>query len=591
MDQLASALSIAHQSSVIHQDLKPANILLDTERNAYLSDFGIAKDMAASYTADLGAVTGTPAYIAPEQIQSGGVTARTDIYSLGLMMFEVVTGRRAFEGNKASDLIIQQLTEMIPAASSLRPDLPVAIDDVLLVATAKDPDSRFQDVVAFANAFREALSGERFSQTFKRPTNLEDDDLFIITEDVAPFRITTDMLDLEAPALELVNPYKGLRAFQESDSDDFYGRDALISTLLERMANDQSNYRFLAVVGPSGSGKSSVVKAGVIPALRRGALPNSKKFFITEMVPSIDAMNELENAILSVAAYPPDDLKNRLRNSTEGLFNIVNEVLPDDGESEFFILIDQFEEVFTQTEVNTIRVHFIESLRYALTHPDSRMRAVITIRADFYDRPLQYSGFGQLMRERTEIVLPLTDEELETTIVKPAQKAGARVQESLISRIVTDVSNEPGALPLLQYTLTELFERRQGLLMTLENYEETGGVLGSLARRAEETFKEMSPKQQEAARQLFLRLVTLGEGTEDTRRRVSYSELAFEDAAENDPLQVVLDRYVQYRLLTSDVDPQTREPTYEVATKPSSVTGTACAIGCKPAARTSAASA
>src|SRR5690606_3605436 len=135
----------------------------------------------------------------------------------------------------------------------------------------------------------------------------------------------------------------------------------------------------------------------------------------------------------------------------------------------------------------------------------------------------------------------------------------------LVDQIIRDVQEEPGALPLLQYALTELFDRRDGLMMTLDTYNESGGVLGSLARRAEELYIEMDEEHQEAVRQLFLRLVTLGEGTEDTRRRVLWSELSFYDEGDDDPMNDVLETFTKYRLLTGDNDPQTREPTVEVA--------------------------
>jgi WD40 repeat protein len=386
--------------------------------------------------------------------------------------------------------------------------------------------------------------------------------LVIIPPDVSPFVISSEMLALEALEIELVNPYKGLRAFQQSDSKDFHGREKLTQQLIGRMCQEEGTYRFLAVIGPSGSGKSSVIKAGVIPALRHGAIPGSERYFITEMVPSSSALQELEAALLSVAVSPPDDMGAILRESPDGLLRIVNDILPDDG-SELLLLIDQFEEVFTLTETHE-RMHFLESLRVAVTAPDSRLRVIITLRADFYHKPLQYPEFGELVRERTEVVLPLSKAELERAIVAPAERIGVRVERALVERMIEEVYEEPGALPLLQYSLTEMFERRTGLLMTLESYTASGGVLGALARRAEELFVEMNDAQQEAVRQLFLRLVTLGEGTEDTRRRVLHSELPF-TREEEDPLQAVLDVFGKYRLLTFSNDPQTREPTVEVA--------------------------
>src|SRR5687768_13539495 len=179
------------------------------------------------------------------------------------------------------------------------------------------------------------------------------------------------------------NPYKGLRAFEEGDAPDFFGREELVDELVKRVGQT----RFLAVVGPSGSGKSSVVKAGLIPALRRGAVPGSDRYYIVEMMPSNDVLRELEGALLSIATAPPENMSERLRTDPEALHEIINEILPDDG-SELLLLIDQFEEIYTLTADNALRMHFMDALRHAVTAPDSRLRVIITIRADFYDKPL-----------------------------------------------------------------------------------------------------------------------------------------------------------------------------------------------------------
>jgi conflict system STAND superfamily ATPase len=150
---------------------------------------------------------------------------------------------------------------------------------------------------------------------------------------------------------------------------------------------------------------------------------------------------------------------------------------------------------------------------------------VVTLRADFYDRPLLYPDFGELMRERTEVVLPLSADELGQAIVGPAARVGIVPAPDLIAAIVKDVGDQPGTLPLLQYALTELFERRAGRTLTLAAYRASGGVQGALARRADELYNALDADGQKVARQLFLRLITLGEGVEDTRRRVLRSEL------------------------------------------------------------------
>ncbi|MGJ3238934.1 MAG: protein kinase domain-containing protein [Anaerolineae bacterium] len=567
--QISSALSIAHRKGIVHRDLKPANILLDEDKNAYLTDFGIAKDVeqTSDYMDDDEEdemIVGTPAYSPPEQLQSLTPTPQSDIYSFGLIVYELITGQDAMSGDSISAAIRNQLYEPLPEIDPDVYGIPMVINEILATATAKDPDERYISVMHFSRDFSHALANYQVRADQASQADIDtSSDFVVVPDDTMSFSISIDNTGISTGSQVIINPYKGLRAFQESDSDDFYGRSELTDKLLERLQEDRPDKRFLAVIGPSGSGKSSVVKAGVIPAIRRGALPSSEKYYVAEMVPGADALEELESILLSIAVSPPDNLREILQSSETGLFNLLEQILPDDG-SELFLLIDQFEEVFTQTEDNRVRTHFMNSLQYAITHPDSRLRSVITIRADFYDKPLLYPQFGELVRERSEIVLPLSRQELEAAIVQPAKSMGIQMEQELVEQIITDVQEEPGALPLLQYALTELFDRRSGLLMTLETYKESGGVLGSLARRAEELYLELDESRQEAVRQMFLRLVTLGEGTEDTRRRVRWSELAFHEG-DDDPMADVRDLFTKYRLLTGDNDPQTREPTIEVA--------------------------
>jgi WD40 repeat protein len=227
------------------------------------------------------------------------------------------------------------------------------------------------------------------------------------------------------------------------------------------------------------------------------------------------------------------------------------------------LVIDQFEELFTLVADEAARLHFLNSLVAAMLDERSRLRVIITLRADFFDRPLRYVEFGDILRQRAEVVLPLSFEELEEAINRPAAIHGLVLEPGLPGDIARDVDDQPGALPLLQYALTELFERREGRLLTRATYQACGGVTGALARRAEEIFIDLTESEQEAARQLFWRLVTPGEGTEETRRRVRLSEL--EDIQNAEIVNEVIDRFGRYRLLTFDHDPASRAPTVELA--------------------------
>lgn len=631
LDEVAGALAIAHRNGVIHRDIKPDNILLDEEGYSYLTDFGIAKETGTKGEADSEGVVGSPAYMAPEQIKESVISPRTDIYGLGMLIYELLVGRHPFMEGDFFTIIRRNLSETLPDLRDYNAQFPSGLNDVLQKATAKNAETRYETVVDFAKAFRNALQPELATASVE----LDGQITVMLPTGTKILTISDDFL-----LGEIKNPYKGLRPFTEADAVDFFGRDALIDQLLRRMApekfvrrprkqsasplediaeaatwmagdetirddglggqtlqddtlpptlpnaatlrvehaaedllidddNDPSTpsipaalSRFLAVVGPSGSGKSSVVKAGVLPALRRGALPASEDWYITEMVPGKHPILNLENALLSVATTPPQNLTSLLRSREEGLLWAAEQILAG-SDTELLLVIDQFEEVFTLVESEEERTHFLDLLRAAVIAPQSPLRIIMTMRADFYDRPLQYVNFGDLIRQRTEVVLPLSAEELERAIRGPAERVGAHVDNELVAAMIGDVSEEPGALPLLQYVLTELFERREGMVMTRKAYHEIGGVLGALARRADEVFTLLLPNQQAVARQVFLRLITLGEGAEDTRRRVRRSEL--EALGDTQVIDLVLDTYGKYRLLTFDREADTREPTIEVA--------------------------
>jgi WD40 repeat protein/serine/threonine protein kinase len=619
LDQITSALAVAHRNHVIHRDLKPANILMDEDGNAYLADFGIAKDLTnlnSSHTQPE-AIVGSLDYLSPEQARGEPVTPQTDIYSLGVILFEMLTGEHPFPGSSSVDRLYKHLNEPLPRIrNNLKSEILERINAVIQKATAKDPSHRYSDALALSQAFREAVGlsyvhdGDRLVELLTQReqeilqliiaglSNREIAEELVVTVATVKWYIrqiysklhvrsrvqaivrarelnlivtgseSIDDVSMKPAATSLYlpepeNPYKGLRAFQSADHRDFFGREALTQKLVKRLDEDNSHAHFLAVVGPSGSGKSSLVKADLIPALWRGDLPGSDRWFVVEMVPGAHPLDELEIALMRIAVEHAANIKEQLQRDTRGLVRASQLILPNDG-SELVLVIDQFEEVFTLVEDEATRTAFLDLLYTTVTDPRSRVRVVITLRADFYDRPLLYPDFGELVRSRMETILPLSADELERAIARPAEQVGVGFAPGLVASIIAEVNYQPGALPLLQYALTELFEQRHGRLLTHEVYQSIGGTIGALARRADEIYEGLDETGQETARQMFLRLVTLGEGVEDTRRRVARDEL-MAIAADNDVMDDIIDTYATYRLLSLDHDPGTRTPTVEVA--------------------------
>ena len=629
LDQLAAALHVAHRTNLIHGDLKPENILFDEDGNAYVADFGILGfnndgSLASTHSE---APIGAPDYFSPEQVRGEPVTGMTDVYTLGIILYEVLTGEYPFPKTSRVERVYQHLNNLLPSVSNVVPEVVEAVNAVLQKATAKNPALRFPDTLAFAAAFREAAQ-LTYSQTresivesltlreqevlqrlIQEKSNQEiAQELYLALTTVKwynqqifhklrvrnrvqaiirarelklfeqPSNQLPDSATIVTNFLEPENPYKGLLAFQSADSQDFFGRERLVQEVLDRIGEVNSNRievgsnlllgnanlsRFLAIVGPSGSGKSSVVKAGLIPALWRGDLLKPEHWFVIEVVPGSHPMDSLEVALAKIATTYTANLRELLQRDQYGLIRAAQLVLPN-GDSELVLVIDQFEEVFTLVRDEAARLQFINLLVAAVTDSRSRVRIVITLRADFYDRPLRYPEFGEMVRSRMVTILPLTAGELERAIIRPAERVGVNYEPGLVASIIAEVNYQPGALPLLQFTLTELFERRVGLLLTREAYESIGGVIGALAKQADTVYHELPQAGQEAARQMFLRLVTLGEGTGDTRRRVPRSEL-MAITSNQDLMEDVMDTYAAYRLLLLDHDPATRAPTVEIA--------------------------
>ena len=357
-----------------------------------------------------------------------------------------------------------------------------------------------------------------------------------------------------------VNPFKGLHAFGEADAGDFFGRERLVAEVITRI---DGGARLVALVGPSGSGKSSVVRAGLLPALRKDAVVGSKDWLFASMVPGAHPFAELEAALLRSAVDAPDSLAAQFEDEILGLLRGVLRVLPEDT-TRLVLVIDQFEELFTLVADEAERRRFLLNLVAALEDPRGRIVVVLTLRADAYDRPLAYAEFAAQFGPGVVNVLPLTSDELESAAQEPVAPRGVALEPTLLAELLADVIGEPGGLPLFQYSLTELFERRKGDVLTAAAYREMGGAQGALSRRADDLYHRLTLDQQEASRQLFLRLVTITEHTGWGRRRVPASEIVSMDV-DVVTMESVIDQLGRHRFLAFDRDHSSGAPTVEVA--------------------------
>ncbi len=534
VDQVGTALALAHSNGIVHRDVKPSNVMFDEAGNAYLGDFGIAFSATDDRTGDAFRSAGTPMYAAPEQLGGDGASPASDQYAFAVLLWQLATAHVPFEYDGRPSLVATKLAAPLRSVRGFRPDLPAALDLVMQTATAPDPAERFADIGELVLAWRAGAvtpaqggttSLPGLSESSGRPRALASRTLVSLQEQRA-------------------NPYKGLHPFAEADAAEFFGRGATTARLVEAATSSA----FLAVVGPSGSGKSSVVRAGLIPALRQ------RGEWVATMMPGPHPFDELENALLRLAPASVTSLLAQLAADERGLVRAAKRILPDD-DTNLVLVIDQLEELFTLAHADE-RTAFCDALVAAAADPRSRVRTVTTLRADFYDRPLAIPGLGELVRDHTLALTPLDADELEQAITGPADRVGVPVEPTLIAALVADATANPASLPLLQYTLTELYDRRDGGSLTLAAYRELGGLAGSVSGRADAICDEIGDL--DAVRLLFERLVTPGEGAEDTRRRARTTELRGVPSA-------VVGAFGDARLLAFDHDPVTREPTVEVA--------------------------
>jgi len=528
--QIGGALAAAHAHGVIHRDVKTANILFDEAGHAFLTDFGIALEAAETSGPEAALSPGTPAYSSPEQIRQEPLGPASDVFSLGVVLYECLAGALPFAQVGAVDeLLEKQLHEPYPALSELRNDVPVRLADVIARATAKDAAERYAAVEAFVGALETALAPA--------------------TGEAAP---------AHEPIGEIDNPYVGLFAFDDASADRFFGRERLVAELVARLSGSGVNSRCVVIVGPSGSGKSSVAWAGLLPALRDGAVPGSSDWFVTTMAPGDDPYESLEAALLRVAVNPPSTLLDQLRDGRRGILRGVRRCLPSD-EQRLVLLMDQLEELFVGRSSEDAD-EFLDALAVAVTEPSSPLRLAATLRADYYGRPLEHHSFAAVLDAATVNVTPLAGDELERAIVEPARALGVTYEPGLVARIAAETAGQPSPLPLLQYTLAELFERRDGRTLTAAAYDDIGGLSGALAARAEALYRDGDTEARAATRRVFGRLIDPAEETADLRRRARVADLGSDDAT-----RWVLERFGEARLITFDHDVASREPTVEVA--------------------------
>ncbi len=364
---------------------------------------------------------------------------------------------------------------------------------------------------------------------------------------------------------EDVCPYRGLEVFDEKHAEFFFGRDHDIRRVVEKLRDS----RFLAVLGPSGCGKSSLVRAGVIPALERGDLPGSEAWTVRLITPTARPLIRL--AVQLAQLFPQEARESRqrtldqLRADEQNLDQAAALAFAErPADERLMLVVDQFEEVFTLCDDEADRTAFVANLCSAATIPGGRVVVLLAMRADFYHRCADDPQLAALMDARQFLVSPLTADGLRQAIERPAWRVDLRLQAGLVETILGDVADRPGMLPLLEYALREVWQRRHGRMLTLEAYVAAGEVEGALAQRANAIYKSLTSAQQQIARRVLLRLIQPGEGTEDTRRRARMDELSTR-AEEKADVEAVVTALADGRLLATGQDEVTKARVVDVS--------------------------
>jgi len=478
VDALADGLSSIHAVGLVHRDIKPANILFESVRRtsvaeqlpfrqagavlisaderALVGDLGIAKDLTQGHDQPT-LLGGTPLYLAPEQLEPHAtLTSTVDIYASSAVLWNVLTGSPP------------PMPDRLQHALAC---LPNDWQSILQTGLHRNPDRRFQSMDEWRWAIHEIIGNAGRTVIYEPP-------------------------DSALRAEEC--PYKGLAAYQPEDARYFCGREAMTDELIRRL----QLHDVLVVGGPSGSGKSSLVRAGLIPALRAGCLPGSDQWKIQLLTPGADPIERLEPLI------------------------------KPDIQTQTLWIVDQFEELFTLV-TPSVRAQFINQLAAITDRVDCPGKIVIVVRADFYAECARETWLARRISNNQVLVGPLSASELRQAIAEPARRSGYFLERGLIEAILEQAGSEAGALPLVAHSLVETWVRRDGNTLTLAGFQAAGGVVGAISQSADAAYQhQLDDAGRQQARRLMLRLVVPGRSSPDTRRVLSRSDIASTDPAQ-----------------------------------------------------------
>ncbi len=502
--ELARGLAAAHRKGVVHCDIKTSNAMITEDNVAKLVDFGLARVVHEGLDEGQdGPMVGTPDYMAPEVWAGRSPSRRSDVYSFGAVLFELVAGKVPF-----ADVPPHELAKAVTSrpAAELGGDVDPRFAKLVARCLERDPEARY----ASGEDLREALERIHPSRAFA---------------------VKSDE-----------NPYRGLRPFEATHRGLFFGRDLEIGELVERMRTES----ILIVTGDSGVGKSSLIRAGVMPAILDGAIGNTRKWKALTMIPGRRPLTALAHAVgdpglAARVLADPEELPRELQRRAGKEQGIV-------------LFVDQMEELITVAD--PLETAAFDAGLARISEGVPGVRLITTVRADFLAKIAALPRIGRELSRLLYFVSPLPPERLRDVVTGPATATGVEFETAQLIQSLVDATAQAGSggLPLLSFALAELWERREANLITQAALDAMGGVAGALARHGDAVISGMSSTERANIRRVLLRLVTsLG-----TRARRTETELDVSDGT-----KPALDALVKGRLLV--VHQSDEGTTYEVA--------------------------